>query len=198
MNEHYFSKKPKAKHKIREIKAFLKGKEYKFLTDSSVFSGKRIDLGTKILIESMEIKPKDIVLDFGCGYGPIGIVAASFGKEVYLIDLNERAVNLAKKNIKLNKIKNAKAMQGNLFEPVKNKKFNVILTNPPMRAGREIIFKIIEESKKHLKPEGRFYLVAKTRQGAKIIKEKMNEIFGNCEEIEKKSGYRVLMSKLVS
>ncbi len=196
-SEHYFSSKPKSKQRVLTIENTLRGKIYTFVTGSSTFSKKGLDSGTRLLIEEMDIKPTDIVLDLGCGYGAIGIVAANLaanGKS-YLVDINERAVELAKKNIELNKVKNAEAVLGNIFEPLGDILFDVILTNPPIRAGREIVLAFIKGSYQHLNPGGSFYLVARTQQGAMTLKVKMAEIFSNSEYIALHGGYRVILSK---
>ena len=106
---------------------------------------------------------------------------------------NEKAVKLAKENIKLNDVK-AKLLQGDLYEPVKGKKFDTILVNPPFKAGRKLCFQIIEQAKEHLKKKGALQLVAVHNKGGKVLKEKMEEVFGNAEDLEKKSGYRVYIS----
>lgn len=199
-NEHYFSKNPKSRHEPRLIKYILRGKEYVFETDASTFSREKIDTGTKLLIKYMDIKPSDEVLDLGCGYGPIGIVAASLAVhgKCHMVDINKRAVELAERNIDTNGIKNARILLGNMFEPLDGLHFDVILTNPPISAGRKTVISFIEGSHTHLKFNGRFYLVARTKQGAKTIKEKMNEIFGNAEYVSIHSGYRVIMSRKLS
>lgn len=195
--EHYFSKEPKSRHRINRIECILRGNSYGFFTDSSVFSKDRIDLGTKILIKHMQIKPADIVLDLGCGYGAIGIVAASLAPNgrCYMTDINERAIELSKRNLKLNKIKNAEAFQGDGFEPVDSIMFDVILTNPPIRAGRNIVLSFIKGANSHLKKNGLLYLVVQTKQGAKTIKELIEEVFGNAEYASLKGGFRLIVAK---
>jgi len=198
-NEHYFSSKPSSRHTERMISCTLRGRDYGFITDASTFSKAKVDTGTVLLIKYMKIEPSDTVLDLGCGYGPIGIVAASLaGKgKCYMVDINERSAELAERNAKLNHAINAVVKSGNMFEPLADIIFDVILTNPPISAGRKTVFSFIEQSHSHLGNGGRFYLVARTRQGAKTIKEKMNAVFGNSECVSIHSGYRVLMSKKI-
>jgi 16S rRNA (guanine1207-N2)-methyltransferase len=155
-DDHYFSEKPSSAPAPALIKAFLRGRQFTFHTSSGVFSKKGIDRGTQLLIERMEIKPRDRVLDLGCGYGPIGIVAAHLAPagQVVMTDVNKRAVKLARKGIRENGIENAEVRQGDLYEPVKGEVFDVILCNLPMSAGLDLVFRIIRESGDFLVPGG--------------------------------------------
>jgi len=193
--EHYFSEKPKSKLKLNKINTILLGKNFQFYTSPGVFSKNKIDKGTKLLIEKAIIKPKQKILDLGCGYGVIAIVIKKiFPKtDVTALDINERAILLTKKNAKLNNVK-IKVIKSNLFDNIKEK-FDVILVNPPQKAGKELCFKIIEESKKHLKPNGILQLVARHNKGGKTLEKKMKEVFNNTTTLAKKAGYRVYLSK---
>ncbi len=193
--EHYFSRRPASKLKERKIQTFLRKKELIFYTGSSVFSPKKIDLGSKLLIEKSQVKESDAVLDLGCGYGAVGItIAKTFPKtKVIMSDVNERAVMFAKKNIKENKVK-AKAIKSDCFDKIQEK-FDVILLNPPQTAGKKLCFKMIEEAKKHLNKEGSLQLVARHQKGGKSLQKKMEEVFGNVKAIAKKSGYRIYFSQ---
>ncbi len=184
-------------HKRAIISCFMRGRNYRFVTDASTFSRAKVDSGTRLLIDCIRISQSDVVLDLGCGYGPIGIVAANLAAKgkCYMVDINMRAVELAKKNIKLNNVKNAEARLSDGFERLDELTFDEILTNPPISAGRKVVASFIEGSYAHLNPNGCFYLVARTRQGAKTIKEKMNEIFKNAEYASMHGGYRVIVSK---
>ncbi len=130
-SEHYYTEKPTSNPKLGIIKTRLKGERFEFLTSSGVFSKRDIDKGTRLLIENMVINDGDCVLDIGCGYGPIGIVAAKNPKtKVLLTEINKRAVKLTKENVKLNDVNtNAAVRQGSLYEPVEHEKFNAIICN---------------------------------------------------------------------
>ena len=134
------------------------------------------------------------VLDLGCDCGPIGIVAARISpkSEVFMIDVNSRAYELATENVRLNRIPNAKVMLGNGFEPVRGTKFDLILCNPPIRAGKSVVFPLITEAREFLSPDGRLLVVARTKQGSKSILKHMSEVFDLAREIEKGGGYRVM------
>jgi len=132
----------------------------------------------------------------GCGYGAIGIAIKKClpKTEVTMTDINERAVSLAKKNAERNRV-GVKVSSGDLYEPIGEEKFDVILVNPPYVAGREFCYKIIEESIKHLNPKGSLQLVARHNKGGAMLEKKMLEVFENVNTLAKKAGYRVYESK---
>jgi 16S rRNA (guanine1207-N2)-methyltransferase len=192
--EHYYSEKQKSIFKIKKIKQKIKNTEFEFFTTSGVFSKEKIDKGTLILAENMLISKNGKVLDIGCGVGILGIVAVKlFNADVAMSDVNKRAVMLAKMNAKLNNVK-AKIYQGNLYEPIKDKDFDVIISNPPQTAGKEICFQLIEQSKKYLNNLGTFQLVVRHNKGGKTLSKKMEEVYGNVKIAAKKAGYWVYMS----
>src|SRR6266705_3539627 len=121
MSEQYFSARPKSRRRQADIHPVIRGHPFAFRTDAGVFSGDKIDRGTELLLEAIEIGPCELILDLGCGYGAIGIVAArlSEGGHVILTDVNERTVALARKNIAANGIANAEVRQGDLYEVVR-------------------------------------------------------------------------------
>ena len=194
--QHYYSEKQTSELKLKKINAVLREKEFEFYTGSGVFSPKRVDPATILLINKSVVKEEDKVLDLCAGYGPVGIaIKKIFPKtDVYLTDVNKRAIHLAKKNARLNKVK-LTVKSGNLYEPYKDEKFDVILVNPPIAAGRKICFKIIEDAKQYLKNGGTLQLVARHQKGGKQLEKKMQEVFGNIDVLSKKSGFRVYLSK---
>ena len=147
--EHYFSENPKSAEKKEVIRYRCKGHDFIFRTSSSVFSKSKVDIASDILINKARIAKNSRILDIGCGYGAIGIAIAFLnpGCKIVLSDLNERAVRLAKENIGINGVK-ADIFQGNLFEHVPGM-FDIILSNPPIHAGRDICFDIINKSYFH-------------------------------------------------
>ena len=192
--EHYFTRNPTSPEKILYIRDVLRGKTLQFKTSSGVFSRNKVDKGTKILIEAVTVTPDDIVMDVGCGYGAIGMSLSFFCDSVILIDINERACILTKENIMLNRIPNAYVVCGS--PSCVGKSIDVIVMNPPIRAGKKVVFQLIAESKKCLKKGGRLYVVARTRQGAKSIYSYMSGLFPEFEYVSLKGGYRVIEGTL--
>ena len=197
MSEQYFAGHPKSRRRPAEIQAAVRGQSFTFRTDTGVFSRKEIDRGTELLLAALEVGPCELILDLGCGYGAIGIVAArlSEGGHVFLTDINERAVALARKNIAANGIANAEVRLGDLYEPVRDIAFDHIVCNPPIRAGRAIVDRIVSEAPTHLLNGGTLWLVARTRQGADSLQERMAASFGSAEVVRRGSGFKVLRSR---
>jgi len=194
--EHYFIEEPKSPLKVANVELILKnGHKYVFKTPSGVFSFKRIDKATKILIENCIIHGKD-VLDIGCGYGVIGITLKLENPDIniYMSDINKRAVEFAKINAKNNNIV-AEIRQSDLYNCWKEYKFDVIISNPPIVAGKRIWQKLIEGAYEHLKPGGSLQLVAYHNKGGKSISKYMEDVFGNVDYLAKEGGIRGYISK---
>ncbi len=196
--EHYFSAQPKCDDRFGIVKATLRGRNFSFLTSSSVFSKKRIDLGTHVLIDAMVLPPTGTVLDIGCGYGAVGVSAAAFNPKlrVVMTDVNMRAVRLAKQNVEANRVRNAQVLFGCLYEPVADMRFDCVLSNPPVSAGMDVVKAIIEGAPKVMAPGGSFQMVIRSKIGAKSLPEAFCAAFGGCEVLARESGFRVLMGKL--
>jgi len=194
---HYFTAHPKSKIKLGIIRTYLRGRPFEFLTASGVFSKKRVDLGTRVLIEFMVLPEKGYVLDVGCGYGAVGIAAAVINPNlrVIMVDVNERAVWLAKQNIEINKVNNTEVRRGHLYEPVKNLTFNCVLSYPPVSAGIKTVKAIIVEAPKHMTDKALFQMVVKSKIGGKRLYTLLEETFGNAEILRRKSGYRIFISE---
>ena len=193
MHEHYYTDKPKSKTKYGVIETTLRGKSFKFLTASGVFSYKKIDRGTAILAEKMIIDDDARVLDLGCGYGVLGIVAARAGRNVkpVLTEINSRAAILAEENLTMNNIV-AEVRKGSFYDPVARERFDTILCNLPMSAGLETAYKIIKGAYEHLNNEGSLQVVV--RRGSKRIEKKMLDVYDNVVILARKGGYRVFIS----
>jgi len=146
---------------------------------------------------SEEELPSGDLLDIGCGYGPIGLSLANKFKDrsVHMVDINERAVGLAKANAETNEVSNVSIYSSSLFEQVEKKDFSVIISNPPIRAGKTTVHAILEGSHEYLKTAGKLFIVIQKKQGAPSAKKKMQEVFGNVKRIALDKGYWVLMSE---
>jgi len=188
---------PKSEAKFGIVHTRLRDKAFKFLTASSVFSKKQVDLGTRLLIESMQLPDVGAVLDVGCGYGAVGIAAAASNPLLHVVmtDVNMRAVQLARRNIKLNKVSNAEVRHSYLYETIKNSIFNCVLSNPPVSAGMETVKAIITDAPRVMIEEATFQMVIRSKIGAKTFPSVFNEAFGNCIVLARRSGYRVFLAK---
>jgi len=196
--EHYFSSSPQSYERFGLVRTSLCGKPFEFLTASSVFSKRKVDCGTRLLIESMVLPKTGCVLDIGCGYGVVGISVAKFNPKLHVVmtDVNARAVRLAKKNLSLNRIINAEVRYGFFYEPVENLKLNCVLSNPPVSAGMETVKAIVTGAQKVMAPEASFQMVIRSKIGAKILPALFIETFGNCGVVSRESGFRVLIGKM--
>lgn len=179
------------------LQTYFRGRPFEFVTASGVFSKTRIDPGTRLLIEFMILPEGGSVLDVGCGYGPLGIAAASFNPNlrVVMTDVNKRAVWLTKKNIDRNTLQNVEVKQGFLYEPVEGIRFETILSNPPITAGMKVVEPLITKAAQHLVKDGLLQVVVRSKIGGKRLTKAMNITFGNVNILARKSGYRVLVSK---
>lgn len=196
--EHYYSKQPQAKSLPQSWSFDLRGKTFQFTSDVGVFSKNEVDFGSRVLIESFQEPEVDgPILDVGCGYGPIGLSLASdfSNREIFMVDVNERAVELARKNAEINKISNTTILQSDLYQQLHEKRFASIVTNPPIRAGKKVVHAIFEEAWGHLSNQGDLWAVIQKKQGAPSAKDKLEEIFGNVEVVVKKKGYFILRAK---
>lgn len=198
MNDHYYTSKPASASAKTTFETELRGFRFGFTSDAGVFSRDGIDYGSRVLIRMMDIPSEADMLDVGCGYGPIGLTAAKLAPQgsVTLVDVNERAVELAKANAAANGICNAEFLVSDLFAAVENRKFDVILSNPPIRAGKVVVHRLLTEAHSYLKPGGSLWIVIQNKQGAPSAKARLEEVFGeqavHLEGMDK--GYRVYRS----
>ncbi len=197
--EHYFTN-TNTEDIRKDINYYINDKVIKFVTSNAVFSKNRVDFGTNLMIKTFLENEKDEtsnVLDIGCGYGVVGVTLLNFYNNfnVTMVDVNERAIELAKENAINNGVsEKTEIFQSNIYENV-NKKYNYILSNPPIRAGKKVIYEIYEKAYEHLEDEGVLYVVIQKKQGAKSSKEKIESIFGNCELLKRDAGYHIYVAK---
>ena len=193
MSKMYYAENPDAAHEIHELRVDLLGEKMTFLTDAGVFSKKMVDFGSQLLLKCLEVNQGETVLDVGCGYGPLGLsLAKAYGVQATMVDINNRALDLARKNAERNKVE-ATIFQSNIYEQVKGK-FDHVISNPPIRAGKQVVHEIIEKSKDFLGIGGDLTIVIQKKQGAPSAKSKMEDVFGNCEIVKKDKGYYILRS----
>lgn len=193
MTKMYFAEKPDADHDLHQLRVQLLGQTMTFWTDAGVFSKKMVDFGSQVLLNAVEFKPGESLLDLGCGYGPLGLTLAKVqGLRVTMVDVNQRALGLAQKNAEVNGV-HATIFQSDRYQAVEGA-FNHIISNPPIRAGKQVVHAMIEEGKDHLLPGGSLTIVIQKKQGAPSAKEKMASVYGNVEVLRKEKGYYILQS----
>jgi len=200
MSGHYYSEKPSSSGKRTIIKTRQLGNLLTFKSQSGVFSWSEIDKGSEILLNHLVIpnsKPRRI-LDLGCGYGFLGISLAKAypTHKVVLTDINELAVKLSKDNCRANNVEqNTRVKKSYLFDSFKEEKFDLIVTNPPLMAGKEVLANLIEESVNFLAKEGSIQLVVPKKKGLLSLQKMLEETYEEVSVLGRKSGYWVLMGK---
>jgi 16S rRNA (guanine1207-N2)-methyltransferase len=174
------------------IKEHLRGFDLAFETQAGVFAHRGLDPGTRLLIETMGIAPAARVLDLGCGYGAIGIVAAKLAPRghVVLVDSDIRATRLAAKNLALNRVTNAEVVLGDGTRDLpEGALFDVVASNPPTHSGREVVDDMVAGAHAVLKPSGRLYMVVNRLLS---LRKEVGRVFGNVEVAARSKGYIVV------
>ncbi|MFV0560420.1 MAG: class I SAM-dependent methyltransferase [Enterococcus sp.] len=197
MGNHYYTENPDSEHDLVQWSFELKGKNFQFVTDAGVFSRETIDYGSRVLIDTFtwDELPEGTILDVGCGYGPIGMsIAYASERPVEMIDVNLRAVGLAEGNAKRNQVTNVDVHQSNIYSEVHQQAYAAILSNPPIRAGKQVVHEILTGAYPLLKSGGTLTVVIQKKQGAPSAQKKMKETFGNVEIVTKDKGYYILKS----
>lgn len=192
MSEHYYTSVPESESRPFEFEAESLGQKLVFACDRGVFSKGEIDEGTRILLEALP-NVSGRVLDLGCGWGPVGITLGKLYPDLSIImsDVNQRAVDLAKTNIIKNGIRNAEAVVSDGFEKIEGT-FDCIITNPPIRAGKQTIYRMFDDAIERLNPGGSLYIVIRRQQGAESALKHLGE---RARVIEKEKGFWVIEAK---
>ena len=192
MTEHYYTSAPTSEHEERHFNHVFAGKVLRFKTDAGVFSKQHIDPGSELLCSALPGHLSGKVLDMGCGWGAMTILTLAKCPtcEITMADVNERALNLAKENVAANRME-AKAILSDGFQNVEGE-FDAVITNPPIRAGKAVIYKMFEDAKAHLVPGGRLYLVIRKQQGAPSALKFLKELYAKAEVIERDGGYWII------
>ncbi len=194
-NNHYYSKTQEGlESKPNEFTFNFKEHKFIFHTDSGVFSKNYIDYGSFVMLKNFVPNSIDLpILDMGAGYGPIGIVISKlYNKEVLMCEINERAYMLNKRNIEANQAIKAEVFLSDLYEKVKDKTFSSIITNPPIRAGKKVVYEIYDGAYSQLTSNGELWVVIQKKQGAPSSKDHLLALFGNCSVVAKDKGYYIL------
>ncbi len=195
-NLHYYSKNVgDLESKPAKFTYHIFEQTFTFNTDLGVFSKDYIDFGTQVMLKAFKpIESEFPILDMGSGYGPIGIIVSKlYNKQVIMCEINERAYNLSLKNIKENNA-DVIAYNSDLYEKISDSTFSQIITNPPIRAGKDIVFKIYDGAYERLIDNGELWVVIQKKQGMDSSKKHLLELFNNCQIIKKDKGYYILKS----
>lgn len=197
---HYYDSDPTAASDRRQFEYRVNGINFRFTTDTNVFSRNGVDFGTELMIEEMikDIKASGRIpssfLDLGCGAGIVGVVM----KSVYMrcdvtgVDVNQRAVGLALENAAANGVK-CNFLQSDVLQALgPDVLFDTVATNPPVRAGKKTVFAFYDQAYEHMAKNGIIYVVLQRKQGAPSTEKKLKELFGNCETLGIDGGYRVM------
>lgn len=192
---HYFTNEESLKSEIKKVNVAIDDVNYYFYTDNGVFSKGRLDFGTELLLNAFQYSyPQEKhLLDIGCGCGPIGIYASLLGFDVDMSDVNKRAIHLSKMSLKQQGLK-ANVFESDAYENVNNK-YDYIISNPPIRVGKEKLYEIIMNAKKYLKENGELWIVVRKQQGAESLVRDMKKEYDKVEIVEKKKGYYIIMAR---
>ncbi|HZJ90941.1 MAG TPA: methyltransferase [Oscillospiraceae bacterium] len=197
---HYFEPKENAPHSYQKIDAEFEGVNFTFITDSHVFSREAVDTGSSLLISTILAQEKNRqqrLLDLGTGIGVVGIVLASLRPafELVMSDVNSRALALAKKNAVGLKQNKPEIVLSDGLENI-NGDFDLIALNPPIRAGKDTVYRLYREAAAHMTPVAALYVVIRVKQGAKSTQTELERLFMQVEVLERSKGYRVLRASM--
>ncbi|USS93592.1 class I SAM-dependent methyltransferase [Fructilactobacillus ixorae] len=198
MSDYYYTPNPEVEHAETEWEFTLENTTLRFHSDNGVFSKRTVDYGSRVLIQNVNFQdlPAGAVLDLGCGYGPIGLFLAEAhpDREFALVDVNQRALELATRNADDNGLTNVTVATSDVYAGVARSQYAAIVTNPPVRAGKTVVSAMITEAAAHLVPAGRLSVVLQKKQGAPSAERLMQQTFGNVRVVKRDKGYYVLES----
>ena len=192
MPEHYYTASPQSAHEERHFRTVFAGRTLEFETDAGVFSKQHIDPGSELLCRSLPPTLGGDVLDMGCGWGAMTVMTLSAHPDVRMTmaDINERALALAVRNVERNGMQAAAVLSDGFAQVVGE--FDAVITNPPIRAGKAVIYRMFEEAKAHLRAGGALYLVIRKQQGAPSALKFLKELYGDAEVIARDGGYWII------
>lgn len=192
MNDHYYTRQPQSESRPAEASFSYRGHDLTLMTDAGVFSRGELDAGTRILLNALPEHIDGRVLDLGCGWGPVGICVQLENPQTEIVfsDVNERALGLAAQNAARYKV-TGQFVQSDGFAEVEGE-FDCVITNPPIRAGKQVIYQMFADAASRLRMDGQLYIVIRKQQGAESAKKYLNTLFKNVEVIDKSGGYWII------
>ena len=197
MNDHYYTRVPQSESRPVDCTYSFRGLALTFRTDAGVFSRGEVDAGTKLLLEALPEEMDGEILDLGCGWGVIGVSIARKwpGTRVTMADVNTRALDLSRENAKRNRAE-VTCVESDGMAALEGRTFDAVVTNPPIRAGKQVIYKMFADAAKSLKPGGALYLVIRKQQGAESCMKYLQTLYTHVEKIDKSGGFWVLKATL--
>ena len=194
---HYFTNEENLKSEIEKVIAEINGIPFYFYTDNGVFSKGELDFGTELLLKNFKYdNPNNkMLLDIGCGCGPIGIYASHLGFTVDMSDVNKRAIHLSKMSLKEQGL-NANVFESDAYQNI-NSKYDYIVSNPPIRVGKDKLYEIVMNAKSHLNSSGELWIVVRKKQGALSLVRDMKSVYKNVYIIEKKKGFFIIKASII-
>ena len=196
MNDQYYTREPGSESRPIPCEFDYRGAHLRFLTDAGVFSKGELDTGTRLLLNALPEKMDGKLLDLGCGWGPVGISLKAVwpDAEVLMADVNLRALDLSRENAARNHVR-VTCMESDGFSALQDQIFDAIITNPPIRAGKQVIYRLFAEAAAHLKEGGSLYLVIRKQQGAESCMKYLKTLFSSVEKLDRSAGFWVLQCR---
>ena len=194
MNQ-YFNNNYNLESNIVENKVNINGFDYIFYTDNGVFNKKGLDFGTRLLLENIKLNDKNRFLDMGCGCGVVGLFLLKNNPQyiIDMVDVNNRALELTKKALNKNNLE-ANVFYSDTYNSINNK-YDCIITNPPIHAGKKVVYDIIKNGKDYLNNNGEIWIVMRKDQGALSMMKDMKDYY-NFEIIKKAKGFYIICGKI--
>ncbi len=193
MNDQYYSREPASESRPVPCEFDYRGKHLRFMTDAGVFSRGELDTGTRLLLDALPEQLTGEVLDLGCGWGPVGISIKAVWPEteVTMADVNLRALEWSRKNAERNGVR-VTCLESDGFSALEGRRFDAIVTNPPIRAGKQVIYRMFSDAAQSLKAEGSLFLVIRKQQGAESCMRYLQTIYSSVEKLDRSGGFWVL------
>ena len=196
MNDQYYTREPASESRPVDCAFEYRGKRLSFRTDAGVFSRGELDTGTRLLLDALPEKLSGSILDMGCGWGAIGISVKKVWPEtaVTMADVNLRALEWSRWNAAKNGAE-VECVESDGFASLGGKQFDAVITNPPIRAGKQVIYRMFEDAEKALCPGGSLFLVIRKQQGAESCVKYLKTLFSSVEKLDRSGGFWVLEAK---
>ena len=196
MPDQYYTREPESESRPAACAFTYRGRELHFMTDAGVFSRGELDTGTRLLLEALPAQLTGEILDLGCGWGPIGISigAAMPETRVTMADVNLRALSWSRENAKRNGVQ-AEVLESDGFSAMGDRSFDAVVTNPPIRAGKQVIYQMFADARAHLKPAGSLFLVIRKQQGAESCIRYLKTLYASVEKLDRSGGFWVLEAR---